>query len=705
MKRIIIFTCQSSLLWHDAQALRKMVALRGGCVPMLVETGDTALLLEALEQELPNHDVFVLAVHPDIFHELKAQLTLCLGFVCEERPDIIQLQEEPSVEDASYPPEAHVFLTQSARLNGFALHSSRQDLLMLPLEAGLLRQIDPQLRTYLEAIMPEATDMQDVQSAEDPPVTSLDMHLMRLGDRYAASIDPIEATSLIPLSDASIIPLDDASPLAPIISLEQFIAEVEEHEPAEEMQEIEAPAAKPAKAAKADNRSEDQNRGRTRAVVAASLAFCSLVASLFLTFYYNNRTGQPKINNYEVTAALASNYLQLGGDTLEVEVANATVYESASANTYDAAAVNNIIRDTANATALRAREYLKAQIKKLIEAAIKLLPTVGVKPTKPPTTTTPTTTFTTTKPSSTTAPTTTTTRTPTTTTTTTTTAATTTTTKPPATKGVFYFEVRGFGHGVGLSQEGARAYARQGWSYEQIIKHYYYADGISIKKESVPGSITHAGKSYSVKEYIMRIALGEIGGPNQTADEAIKTQMVCAYTIAKKNGFKTTETNQHLLPDSQWNTNFTKQQRSKVEVLADAVLGRYVAYNNGVADALVFASCGGYTTSSKYAWGGYEPEAYLRGGRVSPETVSHSTVTLTKAEIQAMVKTYNSKYADKKITLGSDASQWIQILSKDSNGYVEQVKIGDRTLTGGHARLYFFTPSLLRAHNFTVTYQ
>ena len=38
----------------------------------------------------------------------------------------------------------------------------------------------------------------------------------------------------------------------------------------------------------------------------------------------------------------------------------------------------------------------------------------------------------------------------------------------------------GFGHGVGMSQYGANEYAKQGWSYSQILKHYY--TGISIKK-------------------------------------------------------------------------------------------------------------------------------------------------------------------------------------------------------------------------------
>ena len=35
------------------------------------------------------------------------------------------------------------------------------------------------------------------------------------------------------------------------------------------------------------------------------------------------------------------------------------------------------------------------------------------------------------------------------------------------------FEGFGRGHGVGLSQYGAESYAKSGWKYDQILKHYY----------------------------------------------------------------------------------------------------------------------------------------------------------------------------------------------------------------------------------------
>jgi len=43
---------------------------------------------------------------------------------------------------------------------------------------------------------------------------------------------------------------------------------------------------------------------------------------------------------------------------------------------------------------------------------------------------------------------------------------------------IFVIESRGFGHGAGLSQYGADVLGRRGFSYEEIIKHYY--TGVSL---------------------------------------------------------------------------------------------------------------------------------------------------------------------------------------------------------------------------------
>ena len=39
--------------------------------------------------------------------------------------------------------------------------------------------------------------------------------------------------------------------------------------------------------------------------------------------------------------------------------------------------------------------------------------------------------------------------------------------------GQFYITTHGYGHGVGLSQWGAKAFAEQGLSYDAILAHYF----------------------------------------------------------------------------------------------------------------------------------------------------------------------------------------------------------------------------------------
>ena len=39
--------------------------------------------------------------------------------------------------------------------------------------------------------------------------------------------------------------------------------------------------------------------------------------------------------------------------------------------------------------------------------------------------------------------------------------------------GKIFFEGYGYGHGVGMSQNGANSYAKNGWTYDKILAHYY----------------------------------------------------------------------------------------------------------------------------------------------------------------------------------------------------------------------------------------
>ena len=279
-----------------------------------------------------------------------------------------------------------------------------------------------------------------------------------------------------------------------------------------------------------------------------------------------------------------------------------------------------------------------------------------------------------------------------------------TTTRHSSSKtGTFVFTVYGYGHGVGMSQNGASEYARRGWTYKQILLHYYNNPGISLVKDSnLPSKVTYNGKSYSLAEYLGKTAYAEVG-PSAPL-ESIKSQMVAIYTYAKRQNFKMTTSN-HAFRESYAGTS------SSIENAIKATLGEYLAYYGSPAFTPYFSTAAGKTASSANVWGGSQNSyPYLAGGRTSPEGNVKRTLTISSEELRKKVEAYNAKVdSSKRITLQSDPSQWIKILEHDSArgsscGYISSMRIGNQTMRGNAFRLNIMGAATLRSHCFTFTY-
>lgn len=279
-----------------------------------------------------------------------------------------------------------------------------------------------------------------------------------------------------------------------------------------------------------------------------------------------------------------------------------------------------------------------------------------------------------------------------------------TTTRHSSSKtGTFLFTVYGYGHGVGMSQNGASEYARRGWTYKQILLHYYNNPGISLVKDSnLPSKVTYNGKSYSLAEYLGKTAYAEVG-PSAPL-ESIKSQMVAIYTYAKRQNFKMTTSN-HAFRESYAGTS------SSIENAIKATLGEYLAYYGSPAFTPYFSTAAGKTASSANVWGGSQNSyPYLAGGRTSPEGDVKRTLTISSEELRKKVEAYNAKVdSSKRITLQSDPAQWIKILEHDSArgsscGYISSMRIGNQTMRGNAFRLNIMGAAVLRSHCFTFTY-
>lgn len=269
--------------------------------------------------------------------------------------------------------------------------------------------------------------------------------------------------------------------------------------------------------------------------------------------------------------------------------------------------------------------------------------------------------------------------------------------------GTFVFTVYGYGHGVGMSQNGASEYARRGWTYKQILLHYYNNPGISLVKDSkLPSKVTYNGKSYSLAEYLGKTAYAEVG-PSAPL-ESIKSQMVAIYTYAKRQNFKMTTSN-HAFRESYAGTS------SSIENAIKATLGEYLAYYGSPAFTPYFSTAAGKTASSANVWGGSQSSyPYLAGGRTSPEGNVKRTLTISSEELRKKVEAYNAKVdSSKRITLQSNPAQWIKILEHDSArgsscGYISSMRIGNQTMRGNAFRLNIMGAATLRSHCFTFTY-
>ena len=279
-----------------------------------------------------------------------------------------------------------------------------------------------------------------------------------------------------------------------------------------------------------------------------------------------------------------------------------------------------------------------------------------------------------------------------------------TTTRHSSSKtGTFVFTVYGYGHGVGMSQNGASEYARRGWTYKQILLHYYNNPGISLVKDSnLPSTVTYNGKSYSLAEYLGKTAYAEVG-PSAPL-ESIKSQMVAIYTYAKRQNFKMTTSN-HAFRESYAGTS------SSIENAIKATLGEYLAYYGSPAFTPYFSTAAGKTASSANVWGGSQNSyPYLAGGRTSPEGDVKRTLTISSEDLRKKVEAYNAKVdSSKRITLQSDPAQWIKILEHDSArgsscGYISSMRIGNQTMRGNAFRLNIMGAATLRSHCFTFTY-
>ncbi len=233
--------------------------------------------------------------------------------------------------------------------------------------------------------------------------------------------------------------------------------------------------------------------------------------------------------------------------------------------------------------------------------------------------------------------------------------------------GQFAIVTYGWGHGVGLSQNGANYYAEySGWTYQDILFHYYPDTYLMNTGEAEDEKITIDGEEGDVLEQVAAIVNCEVGGWMNY--EAIKAQAVAVYTYCK------------------YNNNDAADLRGKPnppQIVIDAcseVLGEALYYNDDFALTMFSASSGGITANCYEVFWADLP--YLRSVSSDYDAAldpHYGTVTyFTDTYIKNMIE---RKY---EIKLSPDPGNWIKPIYSDTTGYVTEVNIDDKITVRGY---------------------
>ena len=235
-----------------------------------------------------------------------------------------------------------------------------------------------------------------------------------------------------------------------------------------------------------------------------------------------------------------------------------------------------------------------------------------------------------------------------------------------AAQGSFIIRTYGFGHGVGLSQNGANALANYGgYNYQQILAHYYPGTTLVNTGTAETEMITIDGVTGDVLTLISQVVYNEMSSCMNA--EAMKAQAVAAYTYCKYNGG-----GRDMILKANPPQNVVDAVRS--------VLGQALMYNGSYALTVFCASSGGATASCKDVFTQDLP--YLRSVPCEyDELVDPHYGTATVWSAASMRSRIQSAYG---ITLSGDPNNWFQIIEGDG-GYNAYVVIDNQITVQGNA--------------------
>jgi stage II sporulation protein D len=170
----------------------------------------------------------------------------------------------------------------------------------------------------------------------------------------------------------------------------------------------------------------------------------------------------------------------------------------------------------------------------------------------------------------------------------------------------------GYGHGVGMSQEGALGYAEHGFSYTAILSHYYTGTSLGTAPAHAQVRVMMGGKVHklALETYVRGVVSAEVSSSWPLA--ALEAQAVASRTYALTAHAGGSKFDVYADTRSQVYRGVAAQT-PQTDAAVAATAGQIVNYAGRPAITYFFASSGGRTENIENAFPGSEPQPWLRG--------------------------------------------------------------------------------------------
>jgi SpoIID/LytB domain protein len=170
----------------------------------------------------------------------------------------------------------------------------------------------------------------------------------------------------------------------------------------------------------------------------------------------------------------------------------------------------------------------------------------------------------------------------------------------------------GYGHGVGMSQQGALGYAEHGFGYTAILAHYYTGTSIGMAPAHAQVRVMIGGKvkTVALETYVRGVVSAEVSASWPLA--ALEAQAVASRTYALTAHAGGSRFDVFADTRSQVYRGVAAQT-PQTDAAVAATAGQIVTYGGRPAITYFFASSGGRTENVESAFPGSEPQPWLRG--------------------------------------------------------------------------------------------